>query len=178
MDEPETLPLPVYLACMLLATRLEGLVLQAPQEVVVKAITDRPDLFHYRALRSGKLLMWDLRMEAALPEIDAYVPKLASAAREAGLDQLPPFHAFEQEGSIPYRLWQERKATIQEAIVDTTDPNCEPIYGGNEIDIPFLDTDSALDLLNQALEMSDGPEKENAIARAKYLLTQTQEESP
>lgn len=176
MEENDALPLPLYLASMLLATRLEGLILQAPQEAVIKAITERPDLFHYRALRSGTLLMWDLRMENALPEIDTHVPLLASAAREAGLDERPPFHAFEQEDSLPYRIWNERKAKIKEAIVDTTDPNCEPIYGGKEIDIPFLDTDSALDLLNQALEMSEGLEKENAIKRAKYLLNQIRED--
>ncbi len=177
MEEEENLPLPLYLACMLVATRLEGLVLQAPQEVVVKAITERPELFHYRALRNGKLLMWDLRMETALREIDEYVPRLADAARAAGIDVLPPFHAFEQEDTIPHKLWEERKANIHEPIVDTTDPNSEPIYGGAEIDIPFLDTDAALDQLNEALEMSDGPEKEKAIERAKDLLNKIQEDS-
>lgn len=174
MEDVESLPLPLYLACMLLATRLEGLVLQAPQEVVVKAISERPDLFHYRALRSGKLLMWDLRMEAALPEIDAYVPRLAEAAREEGIDDLPPFHAFDQEGTVPHKLWEERKAKIEETIVDTTDPTSEQIYGGSEVDIPFLDTDAALDRLNEALEMSDGPEREEAIERAKFLLKKVQ----
>ena len=177
MDEPEQLPLPLYLASMLLATRLEGLVLQAPQEVVLKAISERPELFHYRALRSGKLLMWDLQIENALPEIEARVPQLAEAVRAAGLDQLPPFHAFEQEGTIPHQLWTERKAKIDEPIVDTTDPDCEPIFGGSAPELEFVDTDTALDLLNDAFEMADGPEKENAIERAKYLLRQAKESS-
>ncbi len=171
-SESEPLPLPLYLASMLLATRLEGLMLQAPQEVVLKAISERPDLFHYRALRSGKLLMWDLRMEAALPEIEDRIPKLAEAIRAAGLDQLPPFHAFDQEGSLPHKLWTERKGKIDEPIVDTTDAHCEPIFGGGALELEFVDTDTALDLLNEALDMADGPEKQSAIARAKYLLSQ------
>ena len=177
MDDPEQLPLPLYLASMLLATRLEGLLLQAPQEVVLKAISERPDLFHYRALRSGKLLMWDLKLENALPEIEAHIPKLAEAIRDAGLDTLPPFHAFEQAGTIPHQLWMERKAKITEPIVDTTDPNSEPIFGGGELELEFVDTDTALDLLNEALDMADGPEKEKAIARAKYLLSEAAEQS-
>lgn len=175
MDEPEQLPLPLYLASMLLATRLEGLILQAPQEVVLKAISERPELFHYRALRSGKLLMWDLKIENALPEIEAHVPRLAEAVQEAGLDKLAPFHAFDQEGSVPNKLWMERKAKIDESIVDTTDPDCEPIFGGGALSLEFVDTDTALDLLNEAFEMADGPEKEKAIERAKYLLSQANE---
>lgn len=175
-DEPEQLPLPLYLASMLLATRLEGLMLQAPQEVVLKAISERPDLFHYRALRSGKLLMWDLRIENALPEIERSIPKLAKATREAGLDTRPPFYAFEEEGSLPHKLWTERKAKIDEPIVDTTDPDCEPIYGGGVPELDFVDTDTALDLLNEALEMADGPEKNHAIERAKYLLSQASDD--
>lgn len=177
MDEPKQLPLPIYLASMLLATRLEGLMLQAPQEAVQKAISERPELFHYRALRSGKLLMWDVRVEEALPEIETYIPKLAEAVRKAGLDQLPPFHAFDQEGSAAHKLWMERKAKIDEPIVDTTDPDCEAIFGGGEPDLQFVDTDAALDLLNEAFAMSEGPEKEKAIERAKYLLSQAQEGS-
>ncbi|MDQ8182927.1 hypothetical protein [Pelagicoccus sp. SDUM812005] len=165
---------------MLLATRLEGLVLQAPQEVVLKAISERPELFHYRALRSGKLLMWDLQIENALPEIEEYVPDLADAVREAGLDQQGPFYAFEQEGTIPHQMWMQRKAKIEEPIVDTTLPDCEPIFGGSDLELEFIDTDTALDMLNQAFEMADGPEKEHAIARAKELLkdasSQTDEE--
>lgn len=176
-DEPEQLPLPLYLVSMLLATRLEGLMLQAPQEVVLKAISERPDLFHYRALRSGKLLMWDLRIENALPEIEQRIPKLAIATREAGLDTRPPFHAFEEEGSIPHKLWVERKAKIDEPIVDTTDPDCEPIFGGGAPELEFVDTDTALDLLNEALEMADGPEKDQAIGRAKYLLSQASDDA-
>lgn len=175
MDEPEKLPLPLYLASMLLATRLEGLMLQAPQDVVLKAISERPDLFHYRALRSGKLLMWDLQIENALQEIDPIIPKLADAAREAGLNKLPPFNAFEQEGTVPHQVWEERKEKITEPIVDTTDPDCEPIFGGTAPELEFVDTDTALDLLNEAFEMSDGPEKEQAIERAKYLLSQANE---
>ncbi|MEM9159022.1 MAG: hypothetical protein AAGB46_08215 [Verrucomicrobiota bacterium] len=160
---------------MLLATRLEGLVLQAPQEVVLKAISERPDLFHYRALRSGRLLMWDLQMENALPEIEKRVPDLAKAVREAELDKRAPFHAFEQKDSEPYRIWMERKSKLEEPIIDTTSPDCEPIFGGSEIELEFIDTDTALDMLNKAFEMTEGPEKEQAIARAKELLSEASE---
>lgn len=176
-DEPVQLPLPLYLASMLVATRLEGLMLQAPQEVVLKAISEQPELFHYRALRSGKLLMWDLRMENALPQIEEHVPRLAEAARVAGLDELPPFHAFEQEGTVPHQLWMERKEKIEEPIIDTTDPDCEPIFGGGVPELEFVDTDTALDLLNEAFDMAEGPEKKQAIERAKYLLKQAKEGS-
>lgn len=173
MDDFQPLPLPLYLVAMLMATRLEGLVLQVPQEVVVKAISERGDLFHYRALRNGTLLMWDFRAETAFPEMERHVPQLAEAAKEKGLDLLPPFHAFEKEGTLPHALWTKRKALFDEAIIDTTDPACEPIYGGGKLDIEVVDTDTALDLLNEALEMADGPEKQSAIERAKYLLAQT-----
>lgn len=175
MDESTPLPLPLYLVSMLLATRLEDLMLRAPQEVVIKAISERPDLFHYRALRDGTLLMWDLKNEKALPELEEYIPLLVQAARENGLDQRPPFYAFDQEGSLPQKLWAEKRANITEAIIDTTDPDCEPIFGGAAPNIEVIDTDTALDLLNEAFEMADGPEKEQAIGRAKYLLKQTNE---
>lgn len=175
MDDPKQLPLPLYLVSMLLATRLEDLVLQVPQEVVVKAITERPDLFHYRALRDGTLLMWDIRTENAMEEIEEHIPNLAIAARENELDLRPPFSAFDEEGSVPHKLWVAKKAKIHEQIIDTTDPECEPIFGGEPPSIEFMDTDQALDMLNEALEMADGEEKEKAIERAKYLLNETRE---
>jgi hypothetical protein len=165
--------LPQFMVIGLIQARLNNHPFQVPPDAAIAGIKMAPELFHYRALRSGRLLAWDLRMDKALTLLEEVFPPLAHALKQSPrLLQSEPFAAIDREGSSLHYAWQKLKADIanQGPIVDTTISSCEPIYSDEVPEIAFLDTDAALDQLNEAYQMDEGPERTQAIASAQSLL--------
>jgi hypothetical protein len=171
-------PLPHFMVIGIIQARLNGHGFQMPVQAAIEGIKQAPELFHYRALRNGRLLAWDINLPLALPILEDVFPPLALALKHSGIMETHvPFSCLDRYDSMMHQDWLNLLGTIKDQgpVIDTTDPNCEPIYAKPADPLMFLDMDTALDMITEAKAMEAGPNRDAAVAQAKELLTRLQQ---
>lgn len=154
----------IQLIAALLKSKIEkvNINLKIPEREIIDTVKNNPKWFHYRATRNGKILCWDITIEA-IDEFLKIYPEFTKVVKENEIkENYKPFSNLSDPKSPSKKVWDNIKKQLNDQkiqYVDSSKKEFENIFG-NKIDIDVLDSNYALDMLSKAQKMSEENSKQ------------------